>query len=425
MAERQPKTLAQRVRRQLLWFGSALFIASLVLIFVFFWDSINYTADAMMELEAESLIQLSDRHPDIPLPNDDNWVAALKWEGLPESIRGHFDKDALTDNKLDDVLIETADGKQQYIYLLRYVSQDERTLYLASLHQEAEINQMISRFSAKALNQAVWITLIIFTVLFFLVRWLIRRTTEPLALLSQWATELKTEPSTAMQVKFPIEELNQLAGQLREGVNEIETLNRREQQFLKHASHELRTPLATLLASLETLELTANDRQQGTINRALRAGHNMNRLSSTLLWLARDGECLPEPTAIELRLFIIDIVEEHRYLLRQDNAYVQLDISDNIITIERELLAIVVANLVRNAYQHSSQGNIMISADASGLCISNPTEHMERDSLDSITGLGLELVKRICRKLNWLFEFTQHDNTTCVSVQWVVEDENH
>lgn len=60
-----------------------------------------------------------------------------------------------------------------------------------------------------------------------------------------------------MQVSFPIEELNQLAGQLRAGVEEIEAVSRREQQFLKHASHELRTPLATLQASLDTLQLTA------------------------------------------------------------------------------------------------------------------------------------------------------------------------
>lgn len=155
----------------------------------------------------------------------------------------------------------------------------------------------------------------------------------------------------------------------------------------------------------------------------------MNRLSSSLLWLARESEHLPESRDIMLDEFCSEAIAEHRYLLRNRPVEVLMQAPHQSIKIEADLLAIVLANLVRNAYQHSSDGEIQLTASVDGLRISNPVVELDKDdrsenrSLEPSFGLGLELVKRICRKLGWSFQFNQQHGVTTVDVRWSVDTE--
>jgi hypothetical protein len=53
-------------------------------------------------------------------------------------------------------------------------------------------------------------------VLFVLVHWLIGRTTQPLALLSQWAKHLGDDLDQSLYADYPIAELDDLTAQLHE-----------------------------------------------------------------------------------------------------------------------------------------------------------------------------------------------------------------
>lgn len=194
MSERRVKTLAERVRWQLVWLGSGLFLASLSLIFLFSWNTVNFTADSMMLLEAQSLIKLSTDHPGIVLPNDRALSATREWQTIPDSVRQHFNQDEMSVNEVAEALLTLSDGTKEYLYLLHYVDESRGELYLSSRHGEDDIDSMLTRFIVLAFQQAIWITLLIFVALFFMVRWLIRSTTEPLSMLSQWAGELNEQP---------------------------------------------------------------------------------------------------------------------------------------------------------------------------------------------------------------------------------------
>jgi signal transduction histidine kinase len=240
-----------------------------------------------------------------------------------------------------------------------------------------------------------------------------------MALLSQWAFKLKNNDHL-LKEEFPIAELNDLASQLKSGVDKITEYNLREQQFLKDASHEIRTPLATIRACLDTLDFKLSGPEKKTVQRALKASSNMNRLSSALLWLARESEKPIEKTNIELTSFCEQQVTDHQYLINNRDVLIETKINTDFIEIETDLLQIVFANLLRNACQLSGNGSIQITIDETYLYIKNPTIPEDEIGFSSYQsfGLGLQLVSRICEKIGWTFKFSEHPNYVEAQVIW-------
>ena len=146
----------------------------------------------------------------------------------------------------------------------------------------------------------------------------------------------------------------------------------------------------------------------------------MNRLSSALLWLARESETPIKKTKVELKSFCLHQIEEHQYLVKHSDITIDAKVGNECIDIEEDLLLIVLANLLRNACQFSSQGTIRVSMDSASLRIENPIDEEEHDSGSSYHsfGLGLQLVSRICEKLDWTFYFKEHSQYVEVSVSW-------
>ena len=227
-----------------------------------------------------------------------------------------------------------------------------------------------------------------------------------------------------MSTIFPIEELNNIAAQLHEGVGRIQAFNQREQQFLKHASHELRTPLAIIQASLDTLNLQSNETSRPAVQRALKASANMRRLSAALLWLARESERPVDKSCIAVRDLCEQIINDHRYLLNNRQIDICSDISVDTLHIESDLFSIVVANLVRNAFMYSANGVIELKVSANGLHIANPVQAEARSEKYNYSpgfGLGLQLVQRICSRLDWQFVFAVEQDFFIVTIAWCYE----
>lgn len=420
---RRTKTLAEQVRWQLLWLGAGLFLACLILMFIFAWRATELTTTSLMQLEAQSLVRQMAGQPSAALPEGDTFSAYREWNEVPEFLRLHFVYPPDVSGEIFEATVAGAGGEMEYIYLLHHVDDDYGEIFLFSRHTVAEVEAVFLDLFYAAVKQAFWLTSIIFVALFFLIRWLIGRTTEPLALLSQWASRLGENPDHPLNVRFSVEELNQIASQLRDGVSRIQAFNRREQQFLKHASHELRTPLAIIQASLDTLNLQHDQLSQPVVQRALKASANMRQLSVALLWLARETERPIERDQIEVRPLCEQIIVDHRYLLNDRDIDVCVNIEIDVLEIESDLFFIVTSNLVRNSFQHSKDGVINIEISAAGLRVVNPanTERCVGEEYSTPGfGLGLQLVQRICRKLHWRFDCQIERGRAVVAVTWAL-----
>ncbi|MCV6589525.1 MAG: HAMP domain-containing histidine kinase [Marinobacterium sp.] len=405
--------LAQQLRRQLVWIGLALSIGCLLLMAVFatLLEEIGNTQ--LMQLEARTISEYAQRHPQQPLPQAGTIKAWRSWEEIPVDIRQHFDHEALKKGQLLNFDQTQANENSRYIELIYYPSDQGNgpALYVASVYQGAEAERLFADITSTAVQQILGFTLVIMFSLLIVILWLFHRALAPLKLLSRWATALNDAPNQAIDINFPITELNEIADQLRQGVAKVRRSNEREQQFLKHASHELRTPLAVIQASLDTLQyqVAADSPVLRPVERAQKASRRMIQLSDTLLWLARESDKTIPRSPVALLPLCQHLLEDHRYLLRGRPISTQLQVCDTCINIEAPLLSIVLANLVRNACQHSGVtesglGEIHIQLDEQQLQISNPV-NPEQLSGEQSFGLGLELVQRICQKLGWAFSF--------------------
>lgn len=411
--------LASIIRRQLIWIGVAFAVSCIFITFSFAVYSVDQTANQLMHLEAESVVRQAKEAPDDALPQMRTLSAWNSWQAIPESIRQRFSSQDITPGEAIEVQVRSDTGDIEYLYLLHHEDPDYGALYLVSQFKADEVESVFVNLLSSVLLQSLGLTLLILTALFFLIAWLLRRVMEPLQLLSDWAVRLKHQQGTVIDVDFPITELNQIAEQLHQGVEHVRAVNEREQQFLKHASHELRTPLAVIQASLDTLSLQTEEDSPAnrSVQRALKASSRMIQLSDTLLWLARETQKTIPKTRVETELLYAQLIDDHRYLLCSRAIEIRKSITVATLTIEAPLLSIVLANLIRNAFQHSSEGEILIELGEKGITISNPANTAPNDAEPGF-GLGLQLVQRICQKLGWTFAFILEEHKARVVVNW-------
>ena len=148
-------------------------------------------------------------------------------------------------------------------------------------------------------------------------------------------------------------------------VTERERHEAAEREFVTNAAHELRTPLAAIVGAIEVLQAGAKDdaeAQERFLGHIERESKRLRRLVQALLTLAR-AETGTEPAKVEI-VALLGLVEEAIEAL-EPPPFVPVEVdcpADLGALANRELLERVVANLVANAAQHTTEGRIAISA---------------------------------------------------------------
>jgi signal transduction histidine kinase len=187
----------------------------------------------------------------------------------------------------------------------------------------------------------------------------------------------------------------------------------REQEFTDIASHELRTPVTIISGALDILQnlpdMPINAKRP--LERARRATVNMRQTVSTLLDLARETAS-DTPTSMAFRLddLVHEVLDDHRYLLEGKAVrlrVVQLEPAEMNAPVR--LVYITVANLIRNAMQHTAKGAVTVSLKDKILTIENTASGVadgvrQRDANPARGhGLGLYITERLCRQFGWRF----------------------
>ena len=148
-------------------------------------------------------------------------------------------------------------------------------------------------------------------------------------------------------------------------VTERERHEAAEREFVTNAAHELRTPLAAIVGAIEVLQAGAKDDGEALerfLGHIERESKRLRRLVQALLTLAR-AETGTEPAKVEI-VALLGLVEEAIEAL-EPPPFVPVEVdcpADLGALANRELLERVVANLVANAAQHTTEGRIAISA---------------------------------------------------------------
>lgn len=421
--------------------GFALVLCYTVLLEFYLDRGIELLARNSLEQVASEYAGLYAADADAPLPADANIGAYRLIEDVPEAIRQlfphaeyrhgelnaaeRFDQEGRDLPALGGILPACEQTPCEVLFFYSHRLNEHDWLYLlqgVAVSEDQDAAYDLIETGAIALGAFFAAALTVLAVA------LINRVGRPVEQLARWADTLDAG-ALASPPGFRFRELNAVAAKLQHAFRRLTEGLAEEKRFLRHASHELRTPLSVISGNLEILEKingphTRNGPQAEALDRLSAAVTNMRQLTETLLWLHRPSERLLDPRPIDLHALVLKLIEENRYLLH--GKAVTVEVTNGTAS---EVIApstpcrIVIANLVRNAFQYTHTGAIELHVGAGEITIQNSNA---RDVDNQVTdtaedygfGLGLQLVERICELLGWAFAWTPSAAGRCATVRF-------
>lgn len=223
---------------------------------------------------------------------------------------------------------------------------------------------------------------------------------------------------------------------------------RREQLFTGDVSHELRTPLTIIMGASEVLasQLEDDSRLSEFTTRISNTAKETSEIITALLLLSRAPEQLDAPQT-SINDIAASEIARLKYLLRHKPVTCTLLAEQNYVAYVRpELLKMALGNLIKNAFQYTDDGEVLISIDAAKITVTDtglgipegmmpllyerferlPHDHTDAQVNNSYTrqsqpynysgyeiegtGLGLSIVQRIIAHMDW--QLTHQTNET-------------
>ncbi len=217
--------------------------------------------------------------------------------------------------------------------------------------------------------------------------------------------------------RFANDEIGLLARALEQSMQRIQSFIEREQAFTRDASHELRTPVTVIKGAAELITGLPAYREkslQRPVNRIQRSVRDMALTIDTFLWLAREEVRYKDDKAWDVADQVEKAFKDHESIFRAKGIGTRL-IKEASPGIEAPaaVFRIVINNLLRNAFSHTSKGEIIVTLrdDEVELFNSAPFKekshplsracsHARREE-DQGFGFGLVIVRRLCERFHW------------------------
>ena len=216
---------------------------------------------------------------------------------------------------------------------------------------------------------------------------------------------------------FTGDEIGILATQLEVAINQTKVLARHEFEFNRGVSHELRTPIQVALNAVELLEINLLNKPSigkkslsylQPILRLKRSIVQMEQISEAFLWFASDRSQLQSNTDGN---HVVEVLTD-KYLKNYPTKPIRLVVNPDKAPqypVPESVFTVILDNLLRNALQHGSEGEVCCTLNLDFIQITNnyvPDEFSKSNNDVENYGVGLSIVKRICQHLNWQLELT-------------------
>jgi signal transduction histidine kinase len=140
----------------------------------------------------------------------------------------------------------------------------------------------------------------------------------------------------------------------------------------------------------------------------------MHAFIEASLFLARESSSsISQHQTANITEIIENLIDDNATAIEQANIHLELSLESHLIVHQpKSILQIVIGNILRNAIEHSAGNRISITLKGDTLIIADSGEGIETDHLPRVfeasfttkaggTGLGLNLVKRICERFHW------------------------
>ena len=420
------KSLPLKNRLTTFFLGIALLTVVVFTEFLFkqFEAGLEESARFRLLSEFKAFARVYENDPNTALPA--SYVISFSLDKLP--VFEVLGKDLLEDVSLlngefqfifysDEV--EALSENESILVVYRQILHDERVLYALARYDYKLIGEYVDEqfynhviFTMSIVG--VYLALTILTLWFY--SYLIGKRTKRLV---HWSETVSAEFDDKEIPDFKFNEFNRIAECLKKSLKKNANLMAREKEFLSHASHELRTPIAIIRANIEILEkMDISELVQVPLDRVERANINMQLITETLLWLARQSDSQPIESLVSLPQLLNQIVEEQQYLIQGEEVAV-ITAFENAPSLVLPLtpVMIVLNNLIRNAFQYTHYGWIEISYLDESIIIENVDSDQINDQNIVSFGFGLELTEKLCHKLGWKLDVQYREGGVIAQLQ--------
>jgi len=400
--------------------GIVLIIGYSVLSRHFFVLGMDSIVSANMEKSAETyLVTVADKERQ-HLNEFSGYHISRSWTQQPRVVQQIFNPRSQSQDQLYKHREGSWFGRPDKIYFMIELDINGERLFISKIATAADGSELVGRNIHESRKLLFILSIVITLSLLLVIGLLLRRISQPVSQLTHWTHHLTPEQLRQTPPDFSYPELNEMATIIQQSLSSVHDSLAREQKFLRFTSHELRTPISVVRNNVElikklqqTQKLDLPVKYSEIIERIDRASLTMQHLSETLLWLSRDNNENLAQQAFQLDCQIKQLVDEMTYLLNNKTVTVILKLSPYEITASQVASRIVLGNLIRNAFQHTWQGEVIIRQHAGQISIENHCEQFDsvnENSGEQGFGLGLQLTEQLCAKLHWHYQNTvQHD----------------
>ena len=358
------------------------------------------------------------------------FIVSSQWEDLPDSFHLAFATENIVNSRLlkKEIIERTHNGSfKKIVYLLIRCEFKSKIKYVAVKLSKSKYEQWSDSLhinlipSIKAITMFIVIMLVsflgsVFTLLYSIIT--------PVNKLKNWAVHVQENNNLKNVPNFKFSELNMMADVISSNLRSLQEALSSEQEFTRYASDELRTPIAVIKANAELMKLIIDrnlpkDRLLNHIRRIDNNSKGMSHLCDSLLWLSQETNMEIQVQSTSFGLLIEQVVNEQKYLLEGKLIDVEI-IIDQYNCMHLEVMCkIVIANLIRNAFQHTTQGKVIIKQKQQSLTIINRNRSFNISHEVTGFGLGLLIVRKICDKYCWEYSENILIDGRVVSINFV------
>ena len=306
----------------------------------------------------------------------------------------------------------------QYFMLYQQDAATGRELFLISLdilYERTEDEVFLNQFKQLGLS------LLLLLVSLVVVMRISTHLTRPLSRLAEQVKHRDGQDFSpvALPGVAATTEVLQLVSSFNQYQTQIQAMLDRERSFNRYASHELRSPLMVIMGACSLLKQVPEnafvDKQRQRIEDSC---NEISAIVSTLLSLTRDERNASQALARDIdREELMAVCREHEALLQGRNVSWAVEVAPGTqLAVPETTFKILLGNLVKNAFAHTEQGSVSVELNSAGLKVRDTGHGLSAETRGiEGYGLGLVIVRDICRKYRWAFDLTEQDSGGCVA----------